>query len=113
MGASPKPRAVTGSSIPGMLQSFQNEWDAVMLETFTLRKQLDTTRQELAKVRTDCNGSGWLWADSFRRRCINTMLHAVSLPALRVNEMKPDSEFIGIVVCILPLSLSFDPILGP
>lgn len=31
-----------------MLQTFQNEWDALMLETFNLKKQLNTTRQQLS-----------------------------------------------------------------
>lgn len=42
----PKPAAF--NSIPTMLQAFQNEWDALALETFTLRKQLQNTRQELS-----------------------------------------------------------------
>jgi len=29
---------------------FQNEWDALMLETFTLKKHLDTTRQQLSQA---------------------------------------------------------------
>ena len=30
--------------------NLQNEWDELMLETFTLKTQLDGTRQELAQV---------------------------------------------------------------
>lgn len=36
------------SSIPGLLTTFQNEWDEVMLETFTLKQHLDSTRKELS-----------------------------------------------------------------
>lgn len=43
-----QPRAPNATSIPGMIQLFQNEWDAVMLETYTLNKHLETVRQELA-----------------------------------------------------------------
>jgi pre-mRNA-processing factor 19 len=34
----------------GLLQKMQSEWDAVMLESFTLKKHLDSTRQELSHV---------------------------------------------------------------
>ncbi|KAF2073525.1 hypothetical protein CYY_005174 [Polysphondylium violaceum] len=43
-----KPRPTTATSIPSMLQLFQNEWDSLMLETFTLKQQYETIRQELA-----------------------------------------------------------------
>jgi len=45
-----RPRPITATSIPGLLSHFQNEWDAVMLETFTLKQHLDSTRKELSQV---------------------------------------------------------------
>ncbi|KAG9237732.1 WD40-repeat-containing domain protein [Amylocarpus encephaloides] len=42
------PRPPTLTSIPSLLSTFQNEWDALALESFALRQQLNQTRQELA-----------------------------------------------------------------
>lgn len=43
-----RPRPPTLTSIPSLLATFQNEWDALALETHTLRQQLSQTRQELS-----------------------------------------------------------------
>lgn len=43
-----KPRPPTATSVPGLLQLMQNEWDTLMLETYTLKQHLESTRQELA-----------------------------------------------------------------
>lgn len=48
LGTQTKPRAVTMNSVPGILKSFQNEWDSLMLETYTLKQHLETVRQELS-----------------------------------------------------------------
>jgi pre-mRNA-processing factor 19 len=42
------PRPPTHASIPSLLQTLQNEWDALVLETFTLRQQYNSSRQELS-----------------------------------------------------------------
>ncbi|KNG52406.1 cell cycle control protein [Stemphylium lycopersici] len=42
------PRAPNFTSIPAMLSAFQNEWDALVLETHTLKQHLAQTRQELS-----------------------------------------------------------------
>lgn len=43
-----RPRPPTLTSIPSLLATFQNEWDALALETHTLRQHLSQTRQELS-----------------------------------------------------------------
>ncbi|KAF5392480.1 hypothetical protein D9757_002203 [Collybiopsis confluens] len=42
------PRPPSQSSIPALLQTLQNEWDALVLETFALKQQYNSTRQELS-----------------------------------------------------------------
>lgn len=42
------PRPPTLTSVPSLLASLQTQWDALALETFTLRQQLAKTRQELS-----------------------------------------------------------------
>ena len=42
------PRPPTHSSIPALLNALQNEWDALVLEGFTLKQQYHATRQELS-----------------------------------------------------------------
>lgn len=43
------PRSPQTTSIPGLLATFQQEWDAIVLETFTLKKHLNAVREQLAK----------------------------------------------------------------
>lgn len=43
-----RPKAPNATSVPQMLTLLQSEWDAVMLETFTLKQHLEVVRQELS-----------------------------------------------------------------
>jgi pre-mRNA-processing factor 19 len=43
-----RPRPPTLTSIPALLSAFQNEWDALSLESYQLKQQLAETRQELS-----------------------------------------------------------------
>jgi pre-mRNA-processing factor 19 len=42
------PRPPSASSIPALLNLFQNEWDSLALETYGLKQSLHQTRQELS-----------------------------------------------------------------
>ncbi|KAJ6519404.1 WD40-repeat-containing domain protein [Mycena sanguinolenta] len=42
------PRPPSATSIPALLNTLQNEWDALVLETFALKQQYNSTRQELS-----------------------------------------------------------------
>ena len=44
------PRMPETTSITNLLQTFQSEWDAVLLETHTLKKSLHETRQQLSQA---------------------------------------------------------------
>lgn len=42
------PRPPTQTSVPSILHTLQNEWDALVLETFVLKQQYNSIRQELS-----------------------------------------------------------------
>lgn len=44
------PSSATGAGFTGILCNLQSEWDALMLETYTLRLALDETRAELSQA---------------------------------------------------------------
>lgn len=48
--ASFKPLNAQNQGIPSMLRYFQSEWDAIILETYTLKQQLNSSQKELSHV---------------------------------------------------------------
>jgi pre-mRNA-processing factor 19 len=64
----PRPRPPTQTSLPALLATFQNEWDAVALESFQLRKSLAQTRQELSTALYDYEGALRLLAKVTKER---------------------------------------------
>ena len=42
------PRSIESAGMPGLLNMMSTEWDTLMLEVYTLRKNLDDTRKELS-----------------------------------------------------------------
>merc|ERR1719228_1316147 len=48
MNKAVKPRPASATSTPSLLQLFQNEWDALMMETYKLKQHVETVRQELS-----------------------------------------------------------------
>lgn len=62
------PRPPAFNSIPTMLAGFQNEWDALALETYTLRKQLHLARQELSDALYQYDAAVRVAAKAIRER---------------------------------------------
>lgn len=63
-----RPRPPTLTSIPALLQVFQNEWDSTALEVFTLQQQLAQTRQELSTALYQYDGAQRIIAKLLKER---------------------------------------------
>ncbi|QLQ77920.1 hypothetical protein HG537_0A01670 [Torulaspora globosa] len=80
----------TNYSIPNLLSSLQNEWDAIMLENFKLRKQLDEITKKLSVAFYERDAAKIVAAKALKARddIMREMNHLVSQIG---NEEVPES----------------------
>ena len=90
------PRPPSATSITNMLQLFQSEWDAVLLETHTLKKQLHNTQQQLSQSLYQNDAANRVIAKLLKERDeLRNKLAEAPLPS-RAEATVTDSEPVGL-----------------
>ncbi|KAI0189430.1 WD40-repeat-containing domain protein [Astrocystis sublimbata] len=93
-----RPRAPALTSIPALLSTFQNEWDALALETYNLTQQLTRTREELSTALYQHDAAVRVIArltrerDDARDALSRVSISAGAAPAAGGDAMAVDSE---------------------
>jgi pre-mRNA-processing factor 19 len=93
-----RPRPPTQTSVPALLATFQNEWDAIALETYELKKQLAQTRQELSTALYDYEGALRLLARVTKERDEAR----VALAEVQVGAQAPTADGMDVDAAELP-----------
>ncbi|KAJ3015719.1 UNVERIFIED_CONTAM: hypothetical protein HDU68_012590 [Siphonaria sp. JEL0065] len=92
-----KPRPPTVNSIPSLLSLLQNEYDSIMLETFTLKQQHQQLRQELSNALYENDAAKRVIARLVKERDVArenlaaiSAVGAISAPPAQSNDMDVD-----------------------